>query len=63
MGAYGHNASTGKAYLFLGASLAENPSLAVTDADYVFIGENTGDFAGAAVGGGVMWTGMASMTF
>ena len=41
--------SAGKAYLVLGASLGVDPEIDLADADYGFIGEAGGDYAGVSV--------------
>lgn len=57
--------SAGKAYLFLGKSLGSTADLDVSDADYTFEGEGTGDRFGAAVAsaGDVDDDGMADLLF
>ncbi len=49
IGAWGE--AEGRAYLFLGASLASPADLLSSDADHVFVGEAPGDLAGASVAG------------
>jgi len=59
VGAYGNSdagLSAGKAYLLLGASIPAMPvdsdgQISLSDSDYAFVGENSGDTAGAAVAG------------
>ena len=38
--------AAGKAYLILASSLGSNTTIALSNADYAFIGENAGDYAG-----------------
>jgi len=55
VGAWGNNdggENAGKAYLVLGASLAATSTINLSLADYSFIGENIGDFAGAVSSAG-----------
>jgi hypothetical protein len=46
IGAYEHNAGTGKAYLILGASLGQTTILDLSLADHQFVGERMSDHAG-----------------
>jgi len=41
--------SAGKAYLILGSSLGNNPSINLSSADYELVGENDHDYAGSSV--------------
>ena len=43
--------NAGKAYLVLGASRGANAEIELSDADYAFIGEVEGDWAGSYVSG------------
>ena len=43
---------TGTVYVILGSSLAENPSINISNADYVLYGENGGEQAGMYIAGG-----------
>ena len=52
IGAADLGAYTGRSYLVTGASLGGVTSLALGDADHIFLGEESGDYSGWAFGGG-----------
>ena len=49
VGANANNDSAGKVYLILGASLGSTSAIDLSNADYSFVGENSGDGAGVSV--------------
>ena len=49
IGSYNGNGTTGKGYLILGSSLDSSGTINAADADYSFLGENAGDYAGWSI--------------